>query len=93
MEELLHQSIGSLSHYLQYKVLYVVYIYIYIYIPGRAGFLSSATSATVKVEVVTAPSKRQAGWTVFGIIRLLKLRIAVPGQDMAKLYQFDQEET
>lgn len=67
-------------------------IYIYIYIPGRAGFLSSATNATVKVEVVTAPSRRQAGWTVFGIIRLLKLRIAVPGQDMAKLYQFDQEE-
>ena len=82
MEELLHQSIGSLSHYLQYKVLYVVYIYIHI--PGRAGFLSSATSATLKVDVVTAPSRRQAGWTVFGIIRLLKLRIAVPGQDMGK---------
>lgn len=56
----------------------------YIYIPGRAGFLSSATSATVKVEVVMAPSRRQAGWTVFRIIRLLKLRIAVPGQDMGK---------
>ena len=42
MEELLHQSIGSLSHYLQYKVLYVVYIYIYTHPrPRRISFISN----------------------------------------------------
>lgn len=42
MEELLHQSIGSLSHYLQYKVLYVVYIYIYTHPrPCRISFISN----------------------------------------------------
>ncbi len=38
MAEILHQSIGSLSHYLQYMALYI---------PGGAGFLPSTVGNMV----------------------------------------------
>ena len=52
MEEILHQLIGSLSHYLQgfIKVLYI---------PGDAGFLPSTVLEIIHVQGLTAVSFRE----------------------------------